>query len=95
QFIEGIAYLHKHGVAHLNLKPRNISSMPGLACMSPHLSIINFRLSDFVESKEILVEGYHGTPSSSAKTVPVKALESGEKYSAILANQWSCGKVLK
>ncbi|KAH9043912.1 hypothetical protein EDB85DRAFT_1885418 [Lactarius pseudohatsudake] len=48
-------------------------------------------LSVIAESEETLVEGYRGTPSWAAPEVG----ESAEKYSAILADRWSCGKVLK
>ncbi|KAH9016175.1 kinase-like domain-containing protein [Lactarius hengduanensis] len=91
QFLEGVVFLHEHGVAHLDLKPRNVLVHGSSGSLSPHLSIIDFGLSVIVESEETLVEGYHGTPSWAAPEVR----ESAEKYSAILANWWSCGKVLK
>ncbi|KAH9048623.1 kinase-like domain-containing protein, partial [Lactarius deliciosus] len=91
QFVEGVAYLHEHGVAHLDLKPGNVLVYARSGSLSPRLSIIDFGLSVFAESEEFLVEGYRGTPSWAAPEVG----ESGEKYSAILADRWSCGKVLK
>jgi len=91
QFLEGVAFLHEHGVAHLDLKPRNVLVLGRSGSLSPRLSIIDFGLLVFAESEETLVEGYRGTPSWAAPEVE----ESAEKYSAILADRWSCGKVLK
>ncbi|KAH9015372.1 kinase-like domain-containing protein, partial [Lactarius hengduanensis] len=89
QFLEGVAFLHEHKVAHLDLKPENalVHGSPGSP--SPRLSIIDFGLSVFAESEETLVEGYRGTPSWVAPEVRTPA-----KYSAILADRWSCGKVV-
>ncbi|KAH9163358.1 kinase-like domain-containing protein [Lactarius sanguifluus] len=94
QFIEGVAFLHECGVAHLDLKPRNILVDDGHSSLSPQLSIIDFGLSLFVESEETLVEGFRGTPSWAA---PEAGTEHGPamKYSAVLADRWSCGQMLK
>ncbi|KAH9180281.1 hypothetical protein EDB89DRAFT_2061996 [Lactarius sanguifluus] len=91
QFLEGIAFLHEHGVAHLDLKPGNILVHGSSGSLLPRLSIINFGLLVIAESEETLVEGYRGTLSWTTPEVG----ESAEKYSAILADRWSCGKVLK
>jgi len=56
-------FLHEHGIAHLDLKPGNVLVHGKSGSLSPHLSIIDFGLSDFAESEETLVEGYQGTPS--------------------------------
>ncbi|KAH9001395.1 hypothetical protein EDB92DRAFT_1812202 [Lactarius akahatsu] len=58
------------------------------------LSIIDFGLSIFAESEDTLVEGYRGTPS---RVAPEVGREHGpmEIYSAVLADRWSCAKVLK
>ncbi|KAH8999746.1 kinase-like domain-containing protein [Lactarius akahatsu] len=91
QFLEGVAFLHKHGVAHLDLKPGNVLVHGSSSSLLPCLSIIDFGLLVIAESEETLVEGYCGTPSWAA----LEVRESAEKYSAILADRWSCGKVLK
>lgn len=93
QFLEGVAFLHEHKVAHLDLKPANVLVHGRLGSLSPRLSVIDFGLSVFVGSEEDLVEGYRGTPSWVA---PEVGAEHGPavKYSAILADRWSCGKVL-
>ncbi|KAI9444358.1 kinase-like domain-containing protein [Lactarius psammicola] len=91
QFLEGVAFLHEHGIAHLDLKPGNVLVHGKSGSLSPRLSIIDFGLSVFAESEETLVEGYRGTPSWAAPEVE----ENARKYSAILADRFSCGKVLK
>jgi Protein kinase domain len=93
QFLEGVAFIHENGVAHLDLKPGNVLVHGKCGSLSPRLSIIDFGLSVLVESEETSVEGYCGTPSWVAPEVgtvhgPVM------KYSAILADRWSCGQVL-
>ena len=93
QFLEGVAFLHKHGVAHLDLKPSNLLVNGKRGSLSPRLSIIDFGLSVFVESEKTEVTGYCGTPSWVA---PEVGTQHGPvmKYSAILADRWSCGQVL-
>ncbi|KAH9022224.1 hypothetical protein EDB85DRAFT_1895344 [Lactarius pseudohatsudake] len=59
QFLEGVAFLHEHGVAHLDLKPGNVLVHGSSGSLSPRLSIIDFGLSVIAESEETLVEGYH------------------------------------
>ena len=88
QLLKGIAFLHKHGVAHLDLKPTNLLVSGSL---SPHLVIINFGLSVFVESEKTKVTGNHVTPGWA---VPEVRMEHMMKYSAILADQWSCEQIL-
>ena len=94
QFLEGVAFLHECGIAHLDLKPENVLVDGKRGSLLPQLSIIDFGLSIFVESEETLVEGYRGTKSWVA---PEAGTEHGPvmKYSALLADRWSCGQVLK
>jgi len=91
QFLEGIWFLHERGIAHLNLKPENV--LLGYTDSSPlqQLSIIDFSISVHVESEETMVEGFCGTPFWSA---PEVRSDCGPtmKYSAILADQWSCSE---
>ena len=92
QFLEGVAFLHEHGVAHMDLKPANLLVDPKRS-LSPRLSIIDFGLSVFVESEKTEVTGYRGTPSWVAPEVGTEH-GTAQKYSAILADRWSCGQVL-
>lgn len=94
QFLEGVWFLHKHGVAHLNLKPLNVlvSHVDELS-PQPRLSIINFGISVHVESEKTMVQGYHGTLFW---TTPEVGAEHGppQMYSLILVDCWSCRWVL-
>lgn len=93
QFLEGVSFLHEQGVAHLDLKPGNtLVGYPGQSPL-PRLSIIDFGLSVRVENEWTLVTGYRGT---SSWTAPEVGTECGPPltYSAILADRWSCGRVL-
>jgi len=91
QFLEGVCFLHKHGIAHLDLKPANV--LVGRSSLL-QLSIIDFGLSIRVEGEWTLVEGYQGTRSWTAPEVGTED-RPGFKYSAILADRWACGKVLQ
>jgi serine/threonine protein kinase len=94
QFLEGVWFLHEHRIAHLDLKPGNILIGYGDASSPPQrLSIINFGISIRVESQETTVTGYRGTSSWSAPEVGT-ANGPPMKYSTILADWWSCGRVL-
>ncbi len=92
QLLEGVQFLHDHFVAHLDLKPDNI--LVGGVDSEPRLSIIDFGLSVWAENEDVLVGCYRGTPSWSAPEVgehrgPVR------QYSAVLADRYSCGRVLQ
>lgn len=98
QFLEAVRFLHRHNVAHLDLKPANTlvdltGVSPPSSPSSPYLSLIDFGLSMSVRDENTEVVGYRGTPSWSA---PEVGTEYGSKarYKAILADRWSCGKVL-
>ena len=95
QFIEGVAFLHQHKVAHCDLKPGNvvvdtISESETL----PRLFIIDFDLAQFVESEETMAEGWRGTP---AWIAPELGSRDGptQRYSPILADRWACGRMIK
>ncbi|KAH9032068.1 hypothetical protein EDB83DRAFT_2525648 [Lactarius deliciosus] len=76
QFLEGVAFLHKHGVAHLDLKPGNVLVHGSSGLLLPCLSIIDFSLLVIAESEETLVEGYHGTPLLHSFQTSAKLLAS-------------------
>jgi serine/threonine protein kinase len=93
QFIEGVAFLHQHNVAHCDLKPGN-AVVDIKSETSPRLFIIDFDLAQFVESEETMVEGWCGTPSWMA---PELGSRDGpiQRYSPILADRWACGRMIK
>jgi serine/threonine protein kinase len=83
--IEGLAYLHKYGVAHLDIKPWN------LVCINDfRLQIIDFNSAVWVRTEDDIVEGdEYGTPGWMAPE-----MQRGSVFSPIRADRWSCSKVL-
>ncbi|CAA7269083.1 unnamed protein product [Cyclocybe aegerita] len=84
--VAGVGYLHKHGVAHLDLKPDNLL----YDARTRELKIIDFDIAVLVEDEEQEVEGYRGTKGWTAPEV-----RDGQRYSAIRADRWACGRILK
>lgn len=93
QFLEGVRFLHEHGIAHLDLKPGNIL-VEHTTESSPRLSIIDFGISVRAKNEATKVEGYRGTLHWSAPEVG-DANGPTMRYSPILADRWSCGRVLQ
>lgn len=85
QLVEGVAFMHKNGVAHLDLKPQNVLVNEA----SGRLWIIDFSISEIVESVDVVYEGFAGTKGHAAPEV------SPGLYSPIRADIWSCGKVIQ
>jgi len=95
QFIEGVAFLHQHNVAHCDLKPGNVVvDTRSESKVSPRLFIIDFGLALFVESEETMKKGWCGTPQWIA---PELGSRNGptQRYSPILADRWACGKMIE
>ncbi|KAH9964146.1 kinase-like domain-containing protein [Russula dissimulans] len=95
QFIEGVAFLHQHNVAHCDLKPGNVVvDTKAESEVSPRLFIIDLDLALSVESEETMTEGWCGTPPWIA---PEIGSESGpiRRYSPILADRWACGRMIE
>ena len=97
QFIEGVAFLHQHKVAHCDLKPGNVvvdTISESGAETSPRLFIIDFDLAQYVESEETTTEGWCGTPPWMA---PELGSRDGpiQRYSPILADRWACGQMVR
>jgi serine/threonine protein kinase len=92
QFLEGVSFLHGSRIAHLDLKPENV--LVDRTGKEPRLSIIDFGMSILVEDTETTVTGFRGTPSW---TAPEIGVDDGPMmtYSAILADRWSCGRMLQ
>jgi len=89
--IKGLAYLHSHGVAHLDIKPRNlVYANPG------HLQIIDFDSAVRVESEDEVIQGLCGSYGWRAPEIGDDEEEAGPLpvFSPIRADRWSCGRVL-
>jgi serine/threonine protein kinase len=56
QFLEGVRFLHRHLVAHLDLKPDNI-----VVSARTRLRIIDFSVAVRVPRLESRIKGYQGT----------------------------------
>jgi serine/threonine protein kinase len=90
QFLEGVAFLHAHKVAHLDLKPGNVV----IEQHSRRLIIIDFDLSVFVEDEHTTAKGFCGTPPWVAPEVGTR--DGPEMtYSPILADRWACGRMMR
>ncbi|KAI0295012.1 kinase-like domain-containing protein [Russula brevipes] len=82
QFIEGVDFLHQHGVAHCDLKPGNVVV----------LFIIDFDLAEWVEGVKTMMKGWCGTRPWVAPDLGSK--DDPQLYSPILADRWACGRVI-
>jgi serine/threonine protein kinase len=88
QLIEGVGFLHRHGIAHLDIKPQNIVALPH------QLFIIDFDISVRVSGPNALIDRWCGT---SGWMAPEIGRQDGPRcsYSPIRADLWSCGQVLR
>ena len=89
QFLHGVAFLHQHGVAHLDLKPDNIVIKYVGRHEAPTTFIIDFGSSVKVRSVGTTAESMRGTPGWVAPEVAVE-----KRFSPILVDRWACGKML-
>jgi serine/threonine protein kinase len=83
QLFEAVDFMHRHGVAHMDLKPQNILTPRN----GGHLSTIDFNTSLRVKGIEQRFRGIVGTTGYTAPEVVRDGL-----YSAIRTDLWSCGK---
>ena len=88
RFLEAVAFLHHHGIAHLDIKPQNLVIVRG------QLFIIDFDLSVHVSGPDALIDRWCGTPKWMA---PEIGNQDGPRcsYSPIRADLWSCGIMLQ
>jgi serine/threonine protein kinase len=88
QLIEGIAFMHCNGVAHLDIKPQNI-----VVRSDGRLFIIDFDLSLRVDGPDHLIDTWCGTPGWMAPEIGERD-DRRRLYSPIRADLWSCGQVI-
>lgn len=86
QLIEGLAFMHEHGIAHRDIKPANVVIPPS----GGRLSIIDYSIAVFVDGPGKKSHGVVGTEGYMAPEVL-----SGGDYDAIRADLWSCGRTLQ
>jgi serine/threonine protein kinase len=95
QFIEGVAFLHEHKVAHCDLKPGNVVVDTIFESETlPQLFIIDFDLAESVDSEDTMTEGWCGTPpwiapEVGSRTGPI------QRYSPVRADRWACGQMIQ
>jgi len=87
QFIEGVNFMHRHNVAHLDLKPGNIVITP-----DGRLQIIDFDVSELLPGPEAWIKGFRGTKGWAA---PELDENSDREYQPIRADLWSAGRMLE
>lgn len=84
--IKGLAHLHKHCIAHRDIKVDNLLFRREDSC----LIIIDFDVAIQVKGEDEEVDGQCGTEGWMAPEVEDKS----SVYSPIRADRWSCGRVL-
>ncbi|KAG2131741.1 kinase-like domain-containing protein, partial [Suillus clintonianus] len=87
QLFEAVDFMHQHGVAHMDLKPKNIL----IPVNGGRLTVIDFNRSLRVKGVEHKFRGIAGTPEYIAPEVAT----GNDLFSAIRADLWSCGKTLE
>ena len=87
QMVEGFAFLHRHGVAHMDLKSANIVIDASLG----RLYIIDFGLAHKVNGPDDTVSGFRGTKEWVAPEIE----DDGYAYSAIRADLWAVGELIR
>ncbi len=88
QLIEGVVFLHRRCIAHLDIKPQNIVALRN------QLFIIDFDISVRVNGPDALIDHWYRTPRWMA---PEIGRQDGLRclYSPIRADLWSCGRMLR
>jgi serine/threonine protein kinase len=92
ELIMGLAFLHRHGIAHLDIKPDNLVYTDAFK-----LEIIDFDVAVLVENENVLITDDVGTDEYIApERLKRDFLDGGMRpYSAIRADRWSCGKTIR
>ena len=87
--VKGLAYLHKHKIAHQDIKPDN------LVCDNDfQLKIIDFDIAMEVQDENTEIAEYCGTEDWTAPEVGERGGSPPPMYSPIKADRWSCGNVI-
>ena len=87
QIVEGFAFLHGHGVAHMDLKSANIVLDTSLG----RVYIIDFGLAHKVNGPDDTLSGFRGTKQWVAPEID----DDGYAYSAVRADLWAVGELIR
>ncbi|OCB89793.1 kinase-like protein [Sanghuangporus baumii] len=90
QLVEGVAFLHRHKIAHLDIKPDNLVSDSESRC----LYIIDFDIAIRCMEIDEMIELSCGTPKWSAPEIAHDNKRSLRPLNPIRADLWSCGAVV-
>ncbi|KAJ3991501.1 kinase-like domain-containing protein [Lentinula boryana] len=88
----GVVFMHNSGIAHLDIKPKNLVYDKDL-----RLQIIDFDTSVFAKDEEFLVRGYIGSEWWMAPEIGKEEDDEEDRpwYSPIRADRYSCGRVFE
>ncbi|KAJ3744889.1 hypothetical protein DFH05DRAFT_1097582 [Lentinula detonsa] len=90
--VNGVVFMHNSGIAHLDIKPKNLVYDKDL-----RLQIIDFDTSVFAKDEEFLVRGYIGSEWWMAPEIGKEEDDEEDRpwYSPIRADRYSCGRVFE
>ncbi|KAL5480637.1 hypothetical protein ACEPAI_1908 [Sanghuangporus weigelae] len=91
QLVEGVAFLHRHKIAHLDIKPDNLVWDGESRC----LYIIDFDIAVRCMEIDEMIELSCGTPNWSAPEIVHGDKRPSRAFNPIRADLWSCGAVLR
>lgn len=91
QLIEGVAFLHGHMIAHLDIKPSNVV----INLKTERIFVIDFDLARECNDINEMVKISSGTRGYAAPEIILDEDKPSKRISPIRADLWSCGIVLK
>ncbi|KLO08979.1 kinase-like protein [Schizopora paradoxa] len=87
--LEGLSFLHHSLIAHMDIKPGNL-----VYTSDYDLQIIDFDIAIRLTNAEEKVDIFCGTTDWMAPEIGSEEKGPSRPYSPILADRWSCGRVL-
>ncbi|TDL20264.1 kinase-like protein [Rickenella mellea] len=92
QLVDGVAFLHRHLIAHCDLKPDNIvlAALTGDRHVHIWLYIIDFGLARQLSTGDEIIQGFRGIKQWVGPEVT-----DGVSYNPIFADLWPVGKMIR